>query len=167
MIQSLSIIIHSSAVVHAILARQFQKEGGPGYYYFLNFFLLLVLWSMTRESSSWIQWHFAGVCAEMADESSSWPTADQGWIICDGLEILCPGRWLNVQHLFIGDFYSSSSLSRHRREWRATVTSSCARLLVLCPAFYFFGCGPGRRRSIVSAQSRRWGSKYILFHYYY
>jgi hypothetical protein len=31
----------------------------------------------------------------------------------------------------------------------------------------FFGSGPGRRRSIVSAQSRRWGSKYILFHYYY
>jgi hypothetical protein len=44
---------------------------------------------------------------------------------------------LNVQHLFIGDFLFFFSVSRHRREWRATVTSSCARLLVLCPAFYF------------------------------
>jgi hypothetical protein len=32
-------------------------------------------------------------------------------------------------------------VSRHRREWRATVTSSCARLLVLCAAFYFSALG--------------------------
>lgn len=86
-------------------------------------------------------------------------------IICDGLEIL---SWAMIEcstpfHWWFLFFFS---VSRHRREWRATVTSSCARLLVLCAAFLFFGCGPGRR-SIVSAQSRRWASKYILFHYYY
>lgn len=81
--QSLSIIIHSSAVtaavVHAILARQFQKEGGPDYYYFLKFlsspgFVVndartLILNSMT----------FCGsLCRDGRRISSSWPTADQG-----------------------------------------------------------------------------------------
>jgi hypothetical protein len=75
---------------------------------------------------------------------------------------------LNVQHLFIGDFlffffFSVTSPLRVARDSDVQLRpSSC-----FVRSFLFFGCGPGRRRSIVSAQSRRWGSKYILFHYYY
>jgi hypothetical protein len=73
-IQSLSIIIHSSAVaaaavVHAILARQFQKEGGPGYYYFLNFFLFFFSCFVVNDASAHLE--FNDILREFVQR---WPT---------------------------------------------------------------------------------------------
>ena len=102
-----------------------------------------------RARSSWIQWHFAGVCVA-AQGIQLMATSKQ-----NGRRRLNDGLWRKYRiwyfvrsddwmfnTFFMGFFlfyFIIILLSRHRWERGATVTSSCARLLVCVHLFFFFG----------------------------
>ncbi len=103
--------------------------------------------------SSWIQWHFAGVCVYSREEwiqlMAKPATADEGWMrrtykfrICDILS------WAMIEcsNTFSLRFSFFSSLSHVTAEsWRDSDVQLRARLLVLCVHFIYFSAGPGRR----------------------